>query len=104
MLVSIKESLIKILEGGGVIVNMFYSATSDEEEPCDEMAEELYDVKVKDGKIQKTPTTLDPDIERNNIKDNSSLRKARLKAHTPQAKMKREKSMMVRRRHVDKDM
>lgn len=114
MLENIKKSLLNILEGGGVIVNMFYSIPSGDvdsnvdddvdDDVDEELQERLYDVRVEDGKIKKTLIKPEPEVDRNNLKDNSSLRKARLKSHTPQAKLKRNKSMMVRRKRVDKDM
>lgn len=82
-----------------------YDYEDDEDEDYDELTEELFDKKVKYGKVIVTRNQDHKDLihTEHDPKDNANLIKARVKARTPSANLKRRQSMMVRKRKIDRD-
>ena len=102
-------------EGGGIVVDVTEPViprkpelTDDDEESDDEdddedKSEELFNQRVKDGKVITTRNDFKPDDRESmvDVKDNANLIKARIRARTPSANFKRKHSMEVRRRKID---
>lgn len=98
-------------EGGGAVVDILEAPydhkpeltdEDDEEEEDDSKSEELFDKKVRDGKVITTKRDFKPDREPMvDVKNNANLMKARIKSRTPSANIKRKHSMLVRSRKID---
>lgn len=103
MINNIKKLLSYISEGGGVAVDPTENPLPDDEEDEDCFNEELFDKKVVHGRVKITRKKPEKENTMTDLKNNSNLIKARLKSQTPQAKLSRKHSMLVRRRKIDHD-
>jgi len=103
----INELVRIICEGGGAAVEITESPRrhdgeeTDSEDEEDELKEELFTKKVEHGKVKDVRNKLG-DVEKvDDLHNNATLVKARLKSRTPQAKLAKKHSLLIRRRKVD---
>lgn len=99
-------------EGGGVDVEVSEPQTytinkkkseldDEDDEENEDKSEELFNKKVKDGKVVTTVNKQKLENPIADLKNNANLMKARIKSNLPQAKLKRKISMLVRKRKID---
>ena len=108
MFTKINKLARTICEGGGVAVELTESprhdseeSESEEDDDEEELKEGLFTKKVEHGKVKSVRNKLGDVEEVDDLHNNANLVKARIKARTPQAKLARKHSMLIRRRQVD---